>query len=332
MQDNDSLTPPVPVEELAPLAPSAPPVDVKGPETPVSAELSAIDAFTLDEALTPSVVPSVPEATADSSAVKEEVDEPVTVFEATPNATHQYSTKGTKDSGSPDTIAIPPGTEKLVRGRLNQVPNVDIMLSGQQKRWGETLREGLTLLPMDGVYNDRLATPGATFTQSVYYGGNELRGQAPSFKSTPGTKEVEGERAILQLLTHMGVGGLFRAPLWNSGLWVMFKPSTESELLELNRMIYADKISLGRWSYGLALSNSVVYTLDRVFEFALRHVYSTSIKAEELPIEKLRDHIAPQDISSFIWGFLCANYPSGFHYTSGCINTRRSATTWSKRP
>jgi hypothetical protein len=82
----------------------------------------------------------------------------------------------------------------------------------------------------------------------------------------------------------------------------MFKPASEDELDELNRIIYSDKVQLGRWSYGLALGNSTVYTLDRVFDFCLSKVYQTSVRTEELPLEKLRDYILPQDAMSFIWG------------------------------
>ena len=252
--------------------------------------------------------------------VIQENDEPSAPLAFAANATHQYSATLPSTVGSPDTIQIPPATQKDIEARLGQVPNVDLTLSSKQQKWAETLRSSLIYMPMEGVYSDRMAKPSAKFVQSVNWNGAELRGRAPTFNSTPGTKEVEGERALLQLVSHLGVGSLFRAPLWASGLWITFKPATETEQLELNRILFADKIALGRWSYGLALSNYVVYTLDRVFEFALQHVYNTNIKAEELPISKLRDYIAPQDVNSFIWGFLCANYPSGFHYETGCIN------------
>lgn len=236
------------------------------------------------------------------------------------NATQSYATSSSVETGNPDTVAIPPADEEVISDRLSQVPNIDIVLGTGQNRWASVLKDSLSHLPMAGVYSQRLnASAEPVFQQHLDYGGKIFRGRAPTFNKKPGVRQVEGEQALIELVTHLGVGGLFRAPLWNSGFWVTFKPATDSELLELNRMIYADKIELGRWSYGLALSNSVIYTLDRVFEFVLRHVYNTSVKPEEMPISELRNYIAPQDINSFIWGYLCANYPSGFHYTTACV-------------
>lgn len=288
------------------------------------------DGFTLDEAL---AQPSLTDSPAVDMSADERVTEPVAPTAAqeieaedhqqtvsTLNAQQHYATSSPKTGGTPDTVAIPPAIEAVIMDALNRIPNLDITLSQNQQFWAEVLREGLKNLPMQDKLSQRLNEDDADFQQHLPVGGNTLRGTAPSLKKTPGTRELEGERALIQLVTHLGVGGLFRAPMWASGIWVTFKPATEMELLELNRMIYADKIRLGRWSYGLALSNNIVYSLDRVFEFALRHVYNTSVRSEELPIHELRKWIAPQDVYSFIWGFLCANYPSGFHYQTACIN------------
>lgn len=235
------------------------------------------------------------------------------------NAVQKFQTSVSRDTGSPDNIAIPPASMDLIQDRLEKMPNLDMVVSNNQYHWAEVLRQSLSNTPMENMYNKRLNEPEAKFRQDVEYNGASLRGRPPAYKKKPGETVVEGESALLQLMSHLGIGTLFRAPLWNSGIWVTFKPATETELLELNRIIQSDKIMAGRWSYGLALSNNVSYTLDRVFDFVLAHVYNTSIRSDELPISKLRDWIAPQDINSFIWGYLCANYPSGFHYETSCI-------------
>ena len=242
------------------------------------------------------------------------------------NADQTFITSTPRTAGAPDVVVIPPENTEVIRESLANTPNLDILKSGGQMRWLETVKEAVTMTPMSGMYTKRLADTKATFAQQVEYGGQILRGVAPSLNPKPGRREEEGEMALIKLMTHMGVGGFFRAPLWNSGIWVMFKPASEDELDELNRIIYSDKVQLGRWSYGLALGNSTVYTLDRVFDFCLSKVYQTSVRTEELPLEKLRDYILPQDAMSFIWGFLCANYPSGFHYETPCINDPSKCT------
>ena len=242
------------------------------------------------------------------------------------NADQTFITSTPRTAGAPDVVVIPPENTEVIRESLANTPNLDILKSGGQMRWLETVKEAVTMTPMSGMYTKRLADTKAAFAQQVEYGGQILRGVAPSLNPKPGRREEEGEMALIKLMTHMGVGGFFRAPLWNSGIWVMFKPASEDELDELNRIIYSDKVQLGRWSYGLALGNSTVYTLDRVFDFCLSKVYQTSVRTEELPLEKLRDYILPQDAMSFIWGFLCANYPSGFHYETPCINDPSKCT------
>lgn len=247
----------------------------------------------------------------------------------TPGKQHSvqnYPTSLPENKGATETIELPPAVLASIRKQISKIPNLDVTISDQQQKWVDTLTRSTHILPMEDPYTARLEEDEARFKQEINHNGKSLKGIAPSYKRKEGEYVVEGERAILQLLTHLGVGGLFRAPLWASGLWVTFKPATESELLELNRIITADKIQAGRWSYGLSLSSNVVYTADRVFEFALNHVYNTSVKQDELPIYKLREYIAPQDIYSFIWGFLCACYPSGFNYETACINSPGKCT------
>lgn len=261
------------------------------------------------------------EATPESTPVTETPDDEE-LGEPTPqyNATQEYEVSSPRSSGTPDVIDIPGALEEQIRSKLEKAPNMDFLRSGNQRNWGEVLKSSLNQSPMAGMYVERLGEEGSDFRQTLRYNNVEMRGRAPTFKKHAGTREVEGEQALLQMMMHLGVGGLFRAPMWNSGIWVTFKPASDTELLELNRLLYSDKINLGRWSYGLALSNTVVYTVDRIFEFALQHVYNTSVKSEELSIQDLRKMILPQDVNSFIWGFLCANYPSGFHYRTACIN------------
>lgn len=265
--------------------------------------------------------PTPVQASTDEQAEKPAAQDSEYELKKTPeNAEQSYVTSIPRSVGAPDVVTIPPENTEVIRESLANTPNLDILKSTKQMSWLESIKEAVTMTPMANMYTARLAGENANFGQHVNYGGQILKGSAPSFNPKPGRREEEGEMALIKLMTHMGVGGFFRTPLWNSGLWVMFKPASEDEMDELNRIIYSDKVNLGRWSYGLALGNSTVYTLDRVFDFCLSKVYQTSVRAEELPLEKLRDYILPQDAMSFIWGFLCANYPSGFHYETPCIN------------
>lgn len=299
----------IPVVEKEPQMTSSP-EPVTGVTTEVSDEFSVDSVFEEPNLSSPT----------DVSLINEDAEEQQEIQALKPNSLHEYPVFGPSPDAAPEKLALPPTDEKTIRERLSAMPNMDVMLTPEQQRWAGVIRDSIPMMPISGIYDRRLDQEGSAFAQSYRYNGIELKGSSPSFKKIAGVEELQAERAILQLVTHMGVGGFFRAPLWASGFWVMFKPATESELIELNRILYADDVTLGRWSFGLALSNTVSYTTDRILEFAIRHVYNTSVKPEELPLEKLRDWIAPQDIASFIWGFLCANYPSGYHYERPCIH------------
>lgn len=235
-----------------------------------------------------------------------------------PNVHEYFEVLGDTSRGSPDTIELPPETFENVIENIQRSPNLDTGGTEKARQWHNVMQSSLTYMPLKGMYVNRLNDEKSKFSQVLEYGGDRLYGAAPSNKNKPGVTEIEGERAILKLVTQLGIGGLHRTPLYNSGFWVYFKPAAETELLELNAIISQDKVILGRDSYGLAHSNHVSFAMSRVFEIALRHVYETSVKQSELPLNKLGDHIAPQDIHAFIWGFLCANYPSGFHYERAC--------------
>lgn len=279
------------------------------------------------EPIQPFTAAETPEAiiaATDQEASPATPDRTTEKFDQKPNATLNYATSGSRTKGTPDTIAIPSATVDMTRRSLDATPNIDVVVGEQQQKWAGVVQEAMYHQPMEDMYVERLNKEGADFRQSVSHNGVEMRGRAPAFDQSPGEKTIEGERALIQLVAHLGIGGLFRAPMWNSGFWVTFKPATESELLELNRIMVQDKIQAGRWSYGLALSNTVVYTLDRVIDFILGHVYNTSVKPDEFSIADIKKHLAPQDINAFIWGFLCANYPTGFHYSSPCIKNPSS--------
>ena len=242
----------------------------------------------------------------------------VTMTAAT--VTQQSSTISPSTQGALEELNLPPENQDVVDRKLHAAGNIGLTGTTAQFSWGMSLRDALTYGTLGEHYQNRLADSSAEWTQSLEYKGTEIRASAPSMKQKPGTNVVEGETALLKLVTHMGVGALVKVPLFNSGIWVYFKPATDLEFLNLNVMLGQDKTTLGRGSWGLAHSNNIVFSASRVFEFALQHVYATSVKNEELPISNLARYIKPQDLHTFIWGFLFACYPSGYKYKTPCIN------------
>lgn len=216
-----------------------------------------------------------------------------------------------------DRIALPANFDKETRRSLDNLPNVNIVDNPASRRWAHVVTEGLTMETESEMFVPSLENKDAEFRQQIVHNQIPLLAQAPKFKAIE-NENIKGERAVIRMITHLGLGTLFQVPLWHSGFWVTFKPATESEILELNRLMISDKIQFGRRSYGLAFANTTSYTVDRLTDFALAHVYDTTAKPDDIAIENLRHHISTQDIPSLLWGFLCTMYPRGFRYQRAC--------------
>lgn len=88
-------------------------------------------------------------------------------------------------------------------------------------------------------------------------------------------------------------------------------------MLELDRALTNDKITLGRLTNGLIYSNSSVYFISRLVNFALAHVFDATYKYNRP--EDLKEIIRANDIPTLLWGLLCSIYPSGYPYEQPCL-------------
>ncbi len=216
-------------------------------------------------------------------------------------------------------IIFPANFDKETRDVLNKMPNVNLLDSPQTRQWASDVAEGLELTTHNEAFVETLEAEDADFKQKLEDNGISLMAGSPKFKSIQ-NETLKGERAVIRFISHLGLGTLFQTPLWHSGLWVTFKPPTESELIELNRVLVSDKIMFGRYTYGLVYSNLLSYTTDRLVDFALAHVYDLTAKTDKITVDNLKEHVSCLDIPSLLWGFVCTMYPKGFKYRRACIN------------
>lgn len=217
-----------------------------------------------------------------------------------------------------DELSLPSQFEDVTREAMEKAPNMNLADNPVSRDWGEVLTDGLEYQTQLNGFVPTLEDPEAEFRQHIVHNNRSLSGAVPR-AAVVENSTLTGERAMLRMISHLGLGALFQVPLWHSGFWITFKPPTESELLELYRIMGADKISFGRRTYGLAFSNLTSYTIDRLVSFALAHVYDLTAKPEDINISNLRDHICSQDIPSLIWGFVNTMYPNGFRYRRACV-------------
>jgi hypothetical protein len=79
-----------------------------------------------------------------------------------------------------------------------------------------------------------------------------------------------------------------------------------------------EKITLGRQTYGLAFANNSVIYNGWLMDFALAHVYDSSLKTELQ--ENMRNHISSLDIPTIAWGLACVIWPGGFPYARSVLD------------
>lgn len=298
------------------LTPNTTAVEESSAITPSSAEenLPFLDE---DDEITPPEISVDPPA--DMDEVQNESDLPDEGIQVTQqNVTQAYSINQANKLNSGDELILPSHFDSYTQKTLENTPNVKLADSQSARDWANTVAGGMELSAYGDTYIPTLEDSEADFQHRFEEGGVPLTAQAPRLRSAE-NQNLKGEKAVLRVTSHLGLGTIFQVPLWHSGLWVTFKPPTDSELIELNRLMISDKIKFGRYAYGMAFSNTTAYTVDRLVDFALAHVYETTAKTEDLPIEKLKSFISSQDIPSLLWGFTCTIYPRGFNYRRACV-------------
>jgi hypothetical protein len=222
-------------------------------------------------------------------------------------------------NSSTDTIDLPADFGEAIKESLSNLPNINLVDSEDVRKWTESVESALSKETFKEVYKKALQDTTRDFRQFVEYGGKKLAGAQPRLKESEG-QTYKGERGMIRLMSYLGRGVTFQIPLWHSGIWVTFKAPGESEILELNRQLLADKIQYGRYTYGAALSNSIAYTTNRLVDFAIGCIYNTTLKLDEGTELTFKDILLSQDIPSLLWGLACSIYPNGFRYRRACIN------------
>ena len=129
-----------------------------------------------------------------------------------------------------DKLCLPSNFDAETVKTLQNLPNVDILSSAQGRQWTETVNQGLNNSTFDSQFIPTLEEEEADFGQSVDFNGQPLDGRQVRFKQTEG-QSLKGERAALRMMKHRGIGTIFQAPLWHTGIWLTLKAPSENELI-----------------------------------------------------------------------------------------------------
>ena len=171
------------------------------------------------------------------------------------------------------------------------------------------------MVPMDEQFEASATREGAEWSQRISSPTGDIVGGVPRPKpKTDGNWTTEQARTIIRSKMHLGSAYLI--PLWHSGFWLLLRAPTEAELLTLQRQIAESKVAIGRQTYGLAFSNTTVYTSRHLIDFVLDHLIETSLQTTDAT--DLRQHILLPDLPLMVHAITCALYPSGFQYVRAC--------------
>lgn len=195
------------------------------------------------------------------------------------------------------------------------VPNLQLGTGESGLTWGYSYLEATEHTLNGNALVNTLADENAHWTQKVPFEGDKIGAGRPRFGSSQGGV-ISGERALIKTSAALGLGSMVQIPLWRSGIWVSIKAPSESSLLELERRIANEKIELGRATAGMLFSNTGIYTVSYLVNFALQHVYDSSVR-DNSP-ENLKRVIKSPDIPVLLWGLACAIYPKGYPYARPC--------------
>lgn len=196
---------------------------------------------------------------------------------------------------------------------------IDDTFLKENAQWGSTLGDSQDALLKDNLLINKINNPDSDFKQSVDVNGKKIQMSELKTKDVSGVN-LKGAKAKLAFSKHLGIGTVVQVPLYHSGMWVNIKTPTEIELIELNRNMALDKISLGRQTFGLTYESITVYTVDRLMNFIIDHIQSSSVKVSPNQEIDFKELIMSQDIPILVWGIASAMFPRGFQYHRACID------------
>jgi len=163
---------------------------------------------------------------------------------------------------------------------------------------------------MQLLYQQQVTTEaGRDWQQNIEHNGTVLNA---------GKAKLKGDESpVLRISNELGLLDLVQIPLWNSGLWVTFQTPQNTDLMQLERQMAREKITLGWASNGRIFSHYEVYTMQTLVDFALKHVYAVTMANKEP--ELLKANIVVTDVPQLIWGLAVSIYPGGYPLQQPCV-------------
>lgn len=204
---------------------------------------------------------------------------------------------------------------KELTALTDNYPNMEGDKSLKGRLWVASFDESIKHLVKSDTHTNSVERDGSEWRQKVDIDGDKIGPGRPRFGSSS-SNVISGERALMKASSVLGLGSMVQIPLWHTGIWVSIKAPSEASLLELERRMANEKVSLGRYASGMIFSNTSVYSVSYAVNFVLNHIYDST--AKNITQDALKNIIKVTDIPTLIWGMVCAIYPNGYKYARPC--------------
>lgn len=211
-------------------------------------------------------------------------------------------------------IPLIASTPENFEEEVKKLPNVTTN-DASAIRWLHYATQGIDHLLKGAVFQAALSNPDSDWTNRPTHEDKPITLQ--KLGRSTGTGNVSGENAVLKVKSLLGLGTIMHVPLWHTGCWISLKAPSNSSILELNRRIAEEKVTLGRQTSGMVFSNTSVYIQSYLVNFILAHIYDTSLETRD-PAE-LKRIILVNDLPSMVWGILGTMYPDGYDLREPCV-------------
>lgn len=228
----------------------------------------------------------------------------------------QIGTPIDKINEDEEIVSLPSKLTKDIVDALRGLPDMSDKKNVEFANWGAAIRDSLEYVNPNNIGLGSLLRADSAFKQHMTYEGNKIGARESRMADRTGSN-IKDEVAKSRLGNYLRLSTKFQAQMYHSGFWITFKSPTELELIQLITDISNIKVSYGRDMRGMIYSSSMVAIVDRVVNFAIDHIYSTTIKNFD---GDYRDIIDYRDLDLMLWGIAVTMYPRGFQYRRACLN------------
>lgn len=196
--------------------------------------------------------------------------------------------------------------------------NGEDSITEKQRNLLEDIRQSSMYTLFRDMFCTKLKKETDDYVNDIHYADKTINMKSTSITKSEDNENVSGIKAINMFRHLISVGEVIQLPLWHSGFWVLIKPPTQAELVNLQTALTTNEINLGRETNTLVYSNYSVITNRILAEFIIDHIAQTSIKGWQ-DID-LKEYISTQDFYPLVTGMLATMTPEGVNVIRYCSN------------